>query len=142
MPSSPSAPTRTPVPTPNLSAFLGIWGRKGADIAVTNDGSFILEWRTYRTCGLAPPPCDQQANNLITDGGRATGTLTPVTRTTAVGSIAETNDPITIAPGDFLADATDYELLTLRFASTTMTFCGPKFTEVAPPSVVTTRPCG
>ncbi len=109
---------------------------------VTNDGGFTLEWRTYRWCGAAPPPCDQQANNVITDGGHARGELQPNGLMIATGTVQLTNDPATVATGNFLAEVTEYQVLTLHFATATMTLCGPRFGQLAPPAVLNTRPCG
>jgi hypothetical protein len=111
-------------------------------MAVTDDGGFTLEWRTYRWCGQGPPPCDQQANSVITDGGRAIGRLEPMSATTATGRVTITNDPSAVPAGAFLVDVSEYQVLTLHFATATMTLCGPKFPSLAPAAVISTQPCG
>ncbi len=135
-------PAATAVPSPDLTPFVGVWSRHGADLTVTPDGSFSLEWRTYRSCGQEAPPCDQIVNNLITDGGRAVGMVHAVGARSAVGQVRATNDPAFVPSGSFLADVTSYQLLTLRFPTTTVTLCGRSFATLAPAEVVQTRPCG
>lgn len=109
---------------------------------VLSDGSFVLEWRTFRWCGTAPPPCDQQANNLITDGGRAQGSMAPIGGDSAAGSVSASNDPAMVPKGNFVADVSVYQVLTLDLASQTIRLCGPDFTTLAPVAVVDAMPCG
>ena len=131
-----------PAARPDLTPFVGVWSRHGAGLTISPDGSFSLEWRTYRTCGQDPPPCDQFVNNLIVSGGRAVGTLRAIGSRTAVGQVTATNDPAFAPDGSFLADITDYQLLTLRFPSAALTLCGKSFGTAAPTAVVQTHPCG
>lgn len=143
---APGAPGQTArqatASSPGLAPFVGVWSSHGAGLRVTPDGSFSLEWRTYRMCGEGPPPCDQIANNLITDGGRAIGTLHAVGARTASGQVTGTNDPAFVPSGTFAADVTDYQLLTLRFPSNTLVMCGKDFEKRAPTQVVQSQPCG
>lgn len=139
-----AAPGSAPAPaaTPNLTPFVGIWSRHGAGLTIVPDGSFSFEWRTYRTCGQDSPPCDQIVNNLITDGGRAIGTMHAVGARAAVGQVSATSDATFVPAGGFTADVTDYQLLTLRFAATTLALCGKSFATLAPAQVVHAQPCG
>jgi hypothetical protein len=136
-----SAPAAA-VPSPDLTPFVGDWGRHGADLVIASDGNFTFSWRTYRNCGQAPQPCDQTANNVIYSGGRAVGTVHAVAAGSAEGQVTATNDPTFVPAAHFLADVTTYELLTLRFPSTTLTLCGSTFAKVAPPQVVQSNLCG
>jgi hypothetical protein len=126
----------------DLAPFVGVWSRHGAGLTISPDGSFSLEWRTYRMCGEGPPPCDQIVNNLITDGGRAIGTVRAVGARSASGQVTGTNDPTFAPAGGFTADVTDYELLTLKFSSTTLAMCGKDFATRAPAKVAQSQPCG
>lgn len=130
------------VPSPDLTAFVGDWGRHGADLVIAPDGNFTFEWRTYRNCGQAPQPCDQTVDNVIHSGGRAVGTVHALAAQSAEGQVTATNDPTFVPAGHFLADVTTYQLLTLRFPSTTLTLCGSSFAKVAPPQVVQSNLCG
>lgn len=134
--------TAGPAATPGLTPFVGIWSRHGAGLTIVPDGSFSFEWRTYRTCGQDPPPCDQIVNDVITDGGHAIGTMHPVGARAAVGQVSATSDATVVPAGGFTADVTDYQLLTLRFPSTTLALCGKSFATLAPAQVVHTQPCG
>ena len=139
-----SAPGASPAPasTPDLAPFVGIWSRHGAGLTVVPDGSFSVEWRTYRLCGQDAPPCDQIVNNVITDGGRAIGTMHAVGARAAAGQVSATNDATFVPAGSFTADVTDYQLLTLRFRAITLALCGKDFARLAPAQVVHTQPCG
>ncbi len=141
-PASTAPPGATAAPSQDLSLFVGVWSRHGADLTITPDGSFSFEWRTYRMCGQGPPPCDQIVNNLITDGGRALGMMHAVGDHSAVGEVTATNDPTFVPSGSFSADVTEYQLLTLRFALTTVALCGKSFATLAPAQIIQTRPCG
>ena len=66
-------------------------------------GYGILNWRTYRTCGPDPPPCDIVSGTFIIDGGNATFALTPTTPTTASGRVLTTTAPGQVPPGRFTA---------------------------------------
>jgi len=137
-----TATPATAVPSPDLTPFVGDWGRHGADLVITADGNFTFAWRTYRDCGQAVQPCDQTVNHTIFSGGRATGTVHAVAARSAAGQVIATNDPTFVPAARFLAEVTPYELLTLRFPSTTLTLCGSSFAKVAPAEVVQTDPCG
>jgi hypothetical protein len=139
-----ASPGASPGPTasPSLAPFLGVWSRHGAGLTISPDGSFSFGWRTYRTCGQDPPPCDQIVNNVITDGGRAIGTLHAVATRSADGHVSATTDATVVPAGSFVADVTDYQVLTLRFPSTTLTLCGNDFAKLAPGPVARTQPCG
>ena len=143
-PGGPAGQTAQPATAtpPDLAQFVGVWSRHGAGLTVTPDGSFSLEWRTYRMCGEGPPPCDQIVNNLITDGGRAIGTLHAAGARSASGQVTGTNDPAFVPIGSFTAEVTDYQLLTLRFPSNTLAMCGKDFEKRAPAQVVQSQPCG
>jgi hypothetical protein len=135
-------PEASPAATPVLTPFLGIWSRHGAGLTISPDGSFSFEWRTYRMCGQYPPPCDQIVNNVITGGGRAIGTMHAVAARSAGGRVSATTDATFVPAGSFIADVTDYQLLTLRFPSTTLRLCGNEFDRLAPVTVARTQPCG
>jgi hypothetical protein len=139
-----AAPGASPGPaaSPGLTSFLGTWSRHGAGMTISPDGSFNVEWRTYRMCDQYPPPCDQIVNNLITDGGRAIGTMHAVAARSADGRVSATTDATFVPVASFVADVTDYELLTLRFPSTTLALCGNDFARLAPARVAQTQPCG
>jgi hypothetical protein len=87
-------------------------------------------------------PCDQTANNTISSGGRAIGTVRAVAARSATGQVIATNDPTFVPAARFLADLNAYQLLTLRFPSTTVTLCGSSFAKIAPAQVVQSDPCG
>ena len=139
-----AAPGASPGPaaSPGLTPFLGVWSRHGAGLTISPDGSFSFDWRTYRMCGQYPPPCDQVVNNVITGGGRATGTVHAVAARSADGQVSATTDANVVPAASFVADVTDYQLLTLRFPSTTLTLCGNDFAKLAPAQVARTQPCG
>ena len=139
-----AAPGASPGPaaSPSLTPFLGAWSRHGAGLTISPDGSFSLEWRTYRTCGQDPPPCDQIVNNLITDGGRAIGTLHSAGARSADGRVSATTDAAFVPAASFVAEVTDYQLLTLRFPSTTLALCGNDCARLAPARIAQTQPCG
>jgi hypothetical protein len=139
--SAPGAPA-TPGSTPDLTPFVGVWSRHGAGMTVVPDGGFSVEWRTYRVCGQDPPPCDQIVNNLLTDGGRAIGTMHATGVRAAAGQVSASNDATVVPAGSFTADVTDYQLLTLRFPSATLVLCGKNFAALAPTRVVRSQPCG
>jgi len=131
-----------PAARPDLTPFVGVWSRHGAGLTISPDGSLSLEWRTYRTCGQDPPPCDQIVNDLINDGGRAIGTVHAVAARSAGGRVSATTDATFVPATSFVAEVTDYQLLTLRFPSTTLALCGNDFAKRAPARIAQTQPCG
>jgi hypothetical protein len=139
---APGASSPTPAGTPNLALFVGVWARHGAALTIESDGRFNIQWRTYRTCGQDPPPCDQFVNNLITSGGQAIGSMHAVAARSAVGQVSASNDATVVPATSFVAGVTEYQLLTLRFPSTSLALCGKDFVRLAPPQVARTSPCG
>jgi hypothetical protein len=108
--------------SPTFNAFVGEWSGHGSYLVIRRDGSFIMEMRTYRTCGQDPPPCDTFSGNTITSGDVATGRLTQVSGEVATGTVTHTTDPADTPAGPIT--------MTLDPANDTIfarnvSFCGP-----------------
>jgi hypothetical protein len=91
--------------------FADTWHLHTYAVTINPDGTGYADWRTYRTCGQDPPPCETWTGNIINDGGHATFHLTSVTGTEAQGTVDISTDPsrlpagplhLTLAPNDLL----------------------------------------
>ncbi|MEV0414331.1 hypothetical protein AB0I68_26880 [Streptomyces sp. NPDC050448] len=91
---APANPSKSASPRPkpaDFSLFAGHRTAHGRWIEISQDGSFEVGARVYRTCDAAPAPCDSVSNGSITDGYHASGRLTGVDGTTATGEVTESN---------------------------------------------------
>ncbi len=110
---------------PNFADFVGVWLGHGRQLAVQAKGVADLAYRTYRTCGQDPPPCDDFAGNP--DGGQMMLQFTRATPPFATGHVTQSNDPIhqngTLATATLMAsdDALELTLGSYDFGL----FCGP-----------------
>ncbi len=89
-PSSSASPHPKPA---DFSLFAGHRTGHGRWIEISQDGSFEVGARVYRTCDEAATPCDTVSNGNITDGYHASGHLTGVDGTTATGEVTDSNAP-------------------------------------------------
>jgi hypothetical protein len=120
--SLPALPTTTT--TTGFAAFAGTWTIHGAQVIIVADGSGTADWRVYTWCSDNPtPPCDNLNNNQIIDGGHAAFHLTSVNGNTASGTVTQTTDPPTVAPGALVLQlvADDH----LQFPNFSSPLCGP-----------------
>jgi hypothetical protein len=93
--------TTSSTPT-DISAFAGTWVRHGISVSVSRSGHLEGSYRTYRTCGEDPPPCDRVEGNNIIDGGTITGQLVRFTaRSAKVTHLVDTGDTIVDDPAIF-----------------------------------------
>lgn len=69
--------------------FAGLWGGHAGAVDIHGDGTFTGQIKTYRFCGVDPPPCDtpQRLGDLFS------GRLVSATGKAAVGVITSTTDP-------------------------------------------------
>jgi hypothetical protein len=103
----------------------------GGSLVIKPDGTGTISFRTYNFCtpvGGTPPspgPCDSMVNNVITNGGHVTFTLQKNSSTTAVGTVAASNDQQRFPLGPLTASRIANDELVLTFKSgTKSTFCG------------------
>ena len=84
-------------------------------------------WRTYRTCGTDPPPCDTFRGNAIDSGGHATLLITEQTAATASGRVSASTDPADLPIGPFSLRSAPNAMLTLSpWPGSDYRLCGPK----------------
>ena len=93
----------TPATTGTAGPFAGQWSAHDTSVTVDPSGHGILTWRTYKTCGQDPPPCDSMSGNTITAGGRATILVTAIGDDTARGQVLTSTDPADFPPGPLKA---------------------------------------
>ena len=77
------------VKTRGLQSFIGIWYGNGRSLQIKSDANFIISVETFRPCQQYAKPCD----SATSFGDVATGRLTFVSGTTAVGLVTKTSDP-------------------------------------------------
>jgi hypothetical protein len=108
------------------SPVAGRWESHNATIAISNDGRFALDYRTYNWCNLpgaprGPGPCDYLAGNLIIPGGSVGGQVTSATANTATTAI--TWDPAGVFRG--LPSKMTYDPAHNALIFGPFTLCGP-----------------
>lgn len=90
----------TAAATPRIARWLvGEWSAHTLGLTVDSRGTGRMSWRTYRTCGEDPPPCDTFEGNTIRVGGQATIRLTTTGPTTASGRVVTSSDPADLPLG-------------------------------------------
>jgi hypothetical protein len=123
----PTSTSPTTAPVGPAGSFAGQWIAHSALLMIHSPGYGILDWRTYKTCGHDPPPCDIIAGNDIINGGHATFSLAARGPTTASGEVLTTTVPHDVPIGRFTArldPATDLLHLSVPLFLTNP-LCGP-----------------
>ena len=129
-----------------FARFTGTWWHHGLTLQVLPDGRGSLSWRVYRWCGPGvPEPCDSMSGNTIAEGGRAAISFQTVNTSsgTAYGRVTSSSDPSTVPFGTLEMMLKPYGMAELRSGDQVVTtVCGPQFTQLAPPDVQSSLPCG
>jgi hypothetical protein len=92
----PAATSSSPV---TARWLVGDWTAHTLVLTIDKLGTGRVRWRTYRTCGEDPTPCDTFKGDTIIDGGRATIRLAARGPTTASGRVVSSTDPADLPLG-------------------------------------------
>lgn len=114
-----------------IDAFVGDWTKHGVTLTIDKSGYGTLSWRTYRTCGEDPPPCDTIRPGHIEVGGRGSLKLEADSQIRAHGQIITTTVPETFPTGPVFVrlDGKSDLLFLDPSPNKSFPFCGP---EAAP----------
>jgi len=94
-------PTASGLGSANAAWFIGDWVAHTLGLTFDRDGRGTLTWRTYRTCGQDPPPCDTIRGRETIDGGQAKLRIVAYTGTTASGRVISSSDQEQFPVGPF-----------------------------------------
>ena len=126
------------------SRFAKQWDAHGFSLTVKPDGSAAASWRTYAVCGDDPPPCDTFRGNEIISGGAATIRFMGAMGDTTDGTVTSSTAPDLLPRGPVTLALQPYDMAVLYWnsGSRSLTLCGPRYTDLAPRSVIEASPCG
>lgn len=122
--------------------YIGTWSRHGLSVFIREDGEMTMVWRTYQWCGPnVTPPCDTiDDEGVITAGGYDSGVFHTFQLPTAYGTL---DRPYGATDADVSITLLAYGMAELTTAaSPAIVLCGPRFFDLAPPSVLAEYPCG
>ena len=119
----------------SLGGLAGDWEGHGRSISVHDDGTFDIDYRTYRDCDTDPEPCDQVVGDQLFDGGHAEGRLSSGVTPEWHGTLTESNDESVFPRGPVtITKDPDQDLIHVRAGrADDQTFCGPDVVD---------SPCG
>jgi hypothetical protein len=130
---STTRPTRS-TEVSSAAWFAGEWAGHSLELKLDRAGRGTMLWRTYKTCGTDPPPCDTFRGNTIDSGGHATLLVTKYATETASGRVITSTDQAELPIGQFSLRLAANGMMTLSpWAGSHYPLCGPNTPNSACP---------